>query len=166
MRNGIVADALRHSSSHYRMIFGLNIPQLVDLAASLGKDKELALKLVDDSATRESQLLAPMIMPHEEIKNQHDALQWISRLKSQEAIDISCLKLLKYYNNPISISKACLLQEDFLAKYAALRLLWNIYPRFPKECLALLADSSFDDDKLLKSMADNLKEEIKYITVG
>ena len=35
MRNGIVADTIRKAGFDYRMIFGLNLPQLKDIAAEL-----------------------------------------------------------------------------------------------------------------------------------
>ena len=35
MRNGIIADTLRKAGLDYRMIFGLNLPQITDIAADL-----------------------------------------------------------------------------------------------------------------------------------
>ena len=32
MRNGIIADTLRKAGLDYRMIFGLNLPQITDIA--------------------------------------------------------------------------------------------------------------------------------------
>ena len=65
MRNGIIADSLRKAGSPFRMIFGLNLPQLDEIAADTGKDEELALMLFADRNNRESSLLAPMIMPEQ-----------------------------------------------------------------------------------------------------
>lgn len=36
MRNGAVADSLRRQGADYRIIFGLNLPQLVDIAREFG----------------------------------------------------------------------------------------------------------------------------------
>ena len=67
MRNGIIADTIRKSGAPYRMIFGLNLPQIDEISRETGKNKELAEKLHADTSTRESQLLAPMLMPEEEM---------------------------------------------------------------------------------------------------
>ncbi len=32
MRNGVIADSLRNAGSPYRSIFGLNLPQLTEIA--------------------------------------------------------------------------------------------------------------------------------------
>lgn len=45
MRNGIVADTIRKVGFDYRMIFGLNLPQLKDIAAELPHTVELAQEI-------------------------------------------------------------------------------------------------------------------------
>lgn len=65
MRNGIVADSMRHAGCPYRLIFGLNLPQLTEIAAVTGKSAEMAESLWNDSDLRESALIAPMIYPVE-----------------------------------------------------------------------------------------------------
>lgn len=42
MRNGLLADQLRRAGSKFRIIFGLNIIQLNDIARDYGHDPELA----------------------------------------------------------------------------------------------------------------------------
>lgn len=45
MRNGITADALRRVGQPFRVIFGLNMPQLREIAGEFGPDEELAREL-------------------------------------------------------------------------------------------------------------------------
>ena len=42
MRNGVIADTLRHAGSPFRYIFGMNLPQLVETAEMTGKSRGLA----------------------------------------------------------------------------------------------------------------------------
>lgn len=65
MRNGIVADTLRRAGAEYRVIFGVNLPQLKEIASDIGYDAGLARELWANVSTRESVLLAPMIMTAE-----------------------------------------------------------------------------------------------------
>ena len=37
MRNGVIADVLRKGGSPFRTIFGLNLPQIAEIAADTGK---------------------------------------------------------------------------------------------------------------------------------
>ena len=95
MRNGIIADTLRRAGSPYRIIFGLNLPQLTEIATEIGQDADLAIQLRDNVTTRESQMLAPMIYPIEEL-TEDKAEQWIDAAQSTEAIDILCHRLLRH----------------------------------------------------------------------
>ena len=65
MRNGAVADNMRKLGANYRIIFGLNLPQIVEIANETPHDEVLAEALWQIKSTRESQLLAPMIYPRE-----------------------------------------------------------------------------------------------------
>ena len=66
-RNGIIADTMRKAGSPFKIIFGLNIPQIKQIASEIGKNKALAAKLWNNTTTRESMLLAPMIYPADEL---------------------------------------------------------------------------------------------------
>ena len=52
MRNGIVADTLRKAGSPYRIIFGLNQPQISEIARVTGCNHEMAETLLADNHTR------------------------------------------------------------------------------------------------------------------
>ncbi len=45
MRNGIIADVLRRGGSPFRIIFGLNLPQIVEIAAENEASADLARRL-------------------------------------------------------------------------------------------------------------------------
>ena len=61
MRNGAVADYMRRMGAPYKIIFGVNLPHLSEIASETVPSQELARQLWANSSTRESMLLAPMI---------------------------------------------------------------------------------------------------------
>ncbi len=123
LRNGLLADTLRKQASDpHRMIFGLNLPQLREIAAEAGQDQALADLLWADADCRESRLLAPMVCPPESVR-----LQWLGQVCSPEEADVICHRLLR--RQPGAMDSAVELFEstdDQLMRYAALRLLLNL----------------------------------------
>ena len=63
LRNGVVADTLRKAGMPYKMIFGLQVPQLAEIARSLKPETALADELWKDRDVRESRLLACYLFP-------------------------------------------------------------------------------------------------------
>lgn len=121
MRNGIVADTLRRAGASYRVIFGVNLPQLKEIASDIGYDAELARELWANVSTRESVLLAPMIMPEDDFTID-EARLWIASAPSAEAIDVLCLRLLGRMPFARQIADECLVAESELMQYTAMRL--------------------------------------------
>lgn len=66
-RNGIVADALRKLYPPNTVIFGLNVPQFIEIASKYPKDLDLGLSLWREKNLRESRLLALYLLPVAEI---------------------------------------------------------------------------------------------------
>lgn len=138
MRNGIIADALRKAGSPYRFIMGVNLPQLKEIALRHGIDAGLAAELRADTACRESQLLAPMMMPSDMI-DAAGAEEWIRSSTSREATDILCHSLLRDKDYALSLAARCLADDetDDEVRYAGIRLLWNLVNKAPAEVLPL-----------------------------
>ncbi len=125
MRNGIIADTLRRAGSPYRIIFGLNLPQIKEIAEMTGKDAGLAQLLWNNVSTRESMLMAPMIYP-EEAMTQDVAQQWIDTAVCCEAVDILCHRLLRHLPFAWDLARANIESSVPLNRYAAIRLMWNL----------------------------------------
>lgn len=132
MRNGVIADSLRKGGSPFRVIFGLNLPQLVEIAASIGKDRDMAVKLWANTATRESMLLAPMLMPAEEFSIE-EAKEWGRQVPAAEVADILCHRLLRHLPFALELSRMLMADESPLAHYTGVRLMLNIASRYPDE---------------------------------
>ncbi len=93
-RNGIVADALRKAGYDYKVIFGLQLPQLSEIARSLTPSMQLACALWDDAEVRESRLLACYLFPIEEVDLTRAKTLAMS-VKNQEEGDILTFRLLR-----------------------------------------------------------------------
>lgn len=135
MRNGITADVLRRAGSPYRIIFGLNLPQIVDIAAATPHSAELAQALWDNKTTRESQLLAPMIMPHDTF-DIVSARRWAATVADCEAADILCHRLLRHMPYAAELADE-LAQAGGLALYTGVRLAVNIMYSCRERSLAI-----------------------------
>lgn len=126
MRNGITADVLRRAGSPFPMIFGLNMPQLMEIASAHGHDIDLARQLREDRRTRESQLLAPMLFPPRELEPA-EAMGWVEKLpEATEVADVLCHKLLRHVSYAADLARELGACERAFTRYTALRLAVNL----------------------------------------
>lgn len=93
-RNGIVADTLRKAGMPYKIIFGLQLPQLMEIARYSDRSPLLAHTLWEDENVRESRLLACMIFSPEDISRE-EAENLSLSVKTVEEADILCFYLLR-----------------------------------------------------------------------
>lgn len=128
MRNGAVADSLRRQGAPYRIIFGLNLPQLVEIARDFGPDAELANSLRENLTTRESLLIAPMLYPVENLTAEK-ALKWLTESPTTEVVDVVCLKLVRHMPGAPALVELLACSAEPLHRYAALRLGANLLPQ-------------------------------------
>lgn len=93
-RNGIVADALRKAGMPYKVIFGLQVPQIAEIARGIRPDMTTADELWADSTVRESRLLASYIYPHEEMTLEK-GLEIARGILTREEADMLAFRLFK-----------------------------------------------------------------------
>lgn len=125
LRNGLLADMLRKQCAlPHKMIFGLNLPQIREIAAEAGTDAALAAQLWADTEVRESRLLAPMVTPAEAAR-----LAWLGEVRTVEEADVVCHRLLRHCPGAEQAALEALGSEEPLVRYAALRLLLNLLPQ-------------------------------------
>lgn len=127
MRNGIVADTLRRAGSPQRIIFGLTLPQIAEIAAEFGEDAELARQMWANTSTRESSLIAPMLMPRSAM-DFAEALTWLKGAPSCEAVDILCHRLLRHLDFAPALAETLQMADSEMLRYAGLRLRFNLLP--------------------------------------
>lgn len=161
MRNGVVADSLRRAGCPRRIVFGVNLPQLVEIAAEFAPSEELAKQLWDDEALRESFLLAPMLFPVDKLTLDF-ARALCDKIKWHEDADILCFKLLRKAEfAPVLASELCMSAEP-LKRYTGLRLWFNIVGSHPREALNA-ARHELDRPDCLSTLASMLQEEASFL---
>lgn len=127
LRNGVIADTIRKATGCYKIIFGLNLPQLNEIAASIGRDDSLGDMLWENKSTRESLMLAPMLMTPESFPKEK-AAQWASEVTSPEVADILCHKLLRHTPYALELAEELAADSRPMTRYTAIRLLFNLLP--------------------------------------
>lgn len=132
MRNGVIADALRRGGSKFRVIFGLNLPQLREIAAEIGENRELGEALWHNNSTRESMMLAPMILPKpNELTDELFAMT--AEVPDSEIADILCHTLLSPIDRDGSIMRRLAVDPLPMRRYMGLRMLYGRVAEMPKE---------------------------------
>lgn len=123
LRNGVIADRLRNVGFPYKIIFGLTIPQIEQVAAKQIRSAELAEELWHNVSTRESRLLATMVYPQDEF-TAAKAQQWLSEADTVELIDLLCLNLVRNVDGAEELAFSLL--NDEATSYAGMRLIMNL----------------------------------------
>lgn len=149
-RNGLLADMLRKQTfDSHRLIFGLNLPQLMEIANQIGTDEALAKALWADVDCRESRLLAPMVCPRNV-----SGLSWLSDVTTPEEADILCHRLLRHQPGALDAAIKLAKSEEPLKRYSAMRLLLNLMPESAPLATALA--KKFVNDPLTKGIANQI----------
>lgn len=158
-RNGVVADVLRKAGDSHRVIFGLNLPQLAEVAATVGKDRAVADALWADADCRESRLLAPMVCPPESVDGVR-IMELVDSACTVEEIDILCHRLLRKVDNASGLAGTLWTTGR---KYAALRLMLNLLPDVPalaRECAASVTEA---DGHAAMAAARQIIDELEFV---
>lgn len=163
MRNGVIADTLRSQGAPYKIIFGLNLPQIVEIASDFAGDTALADALWANSSTRESLLLASMIHPVDEM-TRDKAMEWIASAPSAESVDVLCHRLLRHCEFAPELAAELSGSDCDLSRYAGLRLRFNLLPSGLDEALREAEAEIARDCRLTKMVATMLRDEIRYLS--
>lgn len=162
MRNGVVADTLRHAGLAYKMVFGLNILQIAEIASTLPRSAELAEELWADSRTRESMLLAPMIYPPELLPPGR-ALSMLRESPTTEVSDILCHRLLRHIGDSFEIGLEAAADPHELTRYGGLRLLSNLLYSRSTEIEPIALAHLSDESPLCRNISRQMIDEIEFL---
>lgn len=200
MRNGDLAQQMAERGARYRINFGLNLPQVSEIARDFlpgGKEHmavdggqpplpadfdmaDFARRLRDNTSTRESMLIAPMLFPVGEL-TEDEALEWVRSVPTPEVADVLCLKLLR--NHPSAprmvgmllsgalggdcVSSSGIHDIPGLVHYTALRLLLNLLQGgkiAADEAQALMDAGIKADSPLTSSVIRQIRDEIEFLS--
>lgn len=161
MRNGITADALRAAGCPYRLVFGLNLPQLSEIASRHGYDREMALELRRHSDLRENWLLASMLFPPEELTLE-DARAWVAEVRWAEDADILTFKLLRHCPFAMDLADELVCCDDRLARYTGLSLWLKIMSGDPERARAA-AQRELGRENPITALASRIIDEAEFM---
>ena len=126
-RNGLLADTLRKGGLQQKYIFGLQLPQIKEIAeryrpSGAAESAELSRALWGDRECREARLLSCHLMPPSEM-TQEEALAWALDVATREEADILAFRLLRHL--PSAAETAAKLKEhgEPLKQYTATAIL-------------------------------------------
>lgn len=162
LRNGAIADSMRRQGAPYKIIFGVNLPQLSAIATEIEPSAELAQSLWDNVSTRESMLLAPMVYPREQF-DISTARKWVESATSAETVDILCMKLVKHMDYAEQLADELILSDSDMLRYAALRLMFNLLPSRLTETKAYALAELSKQSPMTISIATSLLQEISFL---
>lgn len=162
LRNGIVADLLRRANPGYRMIFGLTLPQIAEVAADTPHTPQMATELWADTRTRESRLLATMLYPPASM-DRAVAMEWMCGAATVEEADILCHKLLRHLPFATSLAAEGLESSSEMTRYASLRLLRNLMPPCVAEAESAARAELLRDNPLTRQLCLAIIDEADFI---
>lgn len=178
MRNGDLAQQMTDLGAKYRINFGLNLPQISEIARDFlpgGVEREtlpddidmadFSRRLRDNVSTRESMLIAPMLFPVEQL-TEAEALAWARSVANPEIADVLCLKLLRNYVEASRLVEVLIEDEPDLSRYVALRLAFNLLQLgkiLPEKLLPIVEKEEKSGCKMTASLCRQLRDEIDFL---
>lgn len=162
MRNGVIADALRKAGAPYHIIFGLTIPQLADIASAVGENREIAETLHQNTTTRESLMLAPMIYPRGDM-DYDTAYQWLAGAPTPEVADVICHRLARHLDFASALASDLAQSPASMSRYAALRLYLNIISKHTDAALETALNELKANDPMTAALARQIIDEAEFI---
>lgn len=163
MRNGVIADCMRRAGSPYKIIFGLNLPQISEIAESTPHTREMAETLWQNRSTRESMLIAPMLCPVTEFRDA-DASQWVMESPTDECTDVLCHKLLRHMPNAYELAVDMASSPESNLRYAAMRVLWHFIHSHSQEIMEIAKTEAKRNDRHTLLPAHQITDEIEFFT--
>ena len=167
LRNGEIADTLRKAGNPYKIIFGLQMPQLEQIAAKSGKSVELAEWMWANDSTRESKMFATMVYPIEEF-DLAKAEEWALEAETFELIDTLCFRLVRYINGSEELVHKYMESTEEKMRYFAYRLAMNLLilrKISNTDKLYSAAKKEVDSSKTitLKQIANQIVQEVEFM---
>lgn len=162
MRNGAVADNMRRHGANYRIIFGLNLPQIIEIAHETPANATLAEALWKNQSTRESMLMAPMIYPHDEFGFE-TACRWVSEVPAAEVGDVLCHRLLRHKDYAWQLAVAMVKSSKAMERYVSLRLMFNLLPSHLDEIIEIAMAELENNEPLTSILCRQLIDEINFL---
>lgn len=162
MRNGIVADTYRRASSPFRIVFGLNLPQISEIAADYGCDHELAATLWANTSTRESMLIAPMLMDAGNV-DRATIDKMVDEVFDREVADVLVHRILRRRADAPTIADELAVSDRPLKRYIALRMAYALLDKDAAWAKKLADEEISRNDQITLTTARMLSADASFL---
>ena len=162
--NGILSQSLREKGLKYRLIFGVELPRLREIAAGYEPNHELAQALWKEDI-RECKILAAYLQPTETFYPEIADI-WMEQIHNSELADYVCMALFRRL--PYASQKAFewMASNERMTIYTGFRLMGHLFailgPEMNERSLHEFIDQAQTimqgDDMLLKQAAQSALE--------
>ncbi len=163
MKNGIVSDSMKAAGLPHRIIWGLNMPQLREIAERYERDKSLFDALWHDTATRESVIIAPMLLPYADI-SVDEAIALIDEAPTLEAIDSLTFNALRHRPDVWDMIARLDGAESLNRRYAMMRLLARVVRENLPMAKSIAEREAVRQDPATFNAADNILADIDFMS--
>ncbi|MBR5149647.1 MAG: DNA alkylation repair protein [Bacteroidaceae bacterium] len=157
--NGVISQSLREKGLKYRLIFGVELPRLKEIAAGYEPNHELAQALWKEDI-RECKILAAYLQPVESFYPEIADI-WVEQIHNSELADYVCMALFRRL--PYASQKAFqwIASGERMPMYIGFRLMTHLFATLGTEMNERSRDEFIDqaqailqgDDLLLKQAA-------------
>ncbi len=164
--NGVLSQSLREKGLKYRLIFGVELPRLREIAAGYEQNHELAQALWKEDI-RECKILAAYLQPAESFDAEL-ADFWMESVHNTELADYLCMALLRRL--PYASQKAFqwIASDNRIEAYTGFRLMSHLFitlgtemnERSRNEFLDQAQAALQGDDMLVKQAAQSALERL------
>lgn len=162
--NGVLSQSLREKGIKYRLIFGVELPRLKEIAAGYEQNHDLAQALWEEDI-RECKILAAYLQPAESFDAEL-ADFWMESIGNTELADYVCMALFRRL--PYASQKAFqwMASENRMEAYTGFRLMSHLFTlcgtemneRSRNEFLDQAQAALQGDDPLIKQAAQSALE--------
>ena len=164
--NGVLSQSLREKGLKYRLIFGVELPRLKEIAANYEQNHELAQALWKEDI-RECKILAAYLQPADTFDSEL-ADFWMESVHNTELADYLCMILFRHL--PCASQKAFewIASGERITMYTGFRLMSHLFAFLGTEMNERSRNEVIDqiqavlqgDDLLIKQAAQSALERL------
>lgn len=165
--NGVLSQSLREKGLKYRLIFGVELPRLKEIASGYEQNHDLAQALWKEDI-RECKILAAYLQPTDTFCPEFADI-WMEQIHNTELADYVCMILFRRL--PYASQKAFqwMASENRMEIYTGFRLMSHLLAQFSAEMNERSRNEFLDqaqaalqsDDLLIKQAAQSALERYK-----
>lgn len=146
--NGEAARSMREKGLAYKLIWGVSLNHLKQMAAEYGHDFDLATALWKEDI-RECKILAMLIMPHQEMTKDL-AETWVAEISTVETAELCVFTLFRHLSFAGELAEEWLASDRILIRICAYHLM----------CSVLTANTHLSDE-VVKCIIEAVDRDLK-----